>query len=338
MRCLTKKVSETQRAFTLVETLTVIGVISILAGLLLPAVQSAREAARRTACTNNLKQLALACQNFAATHDQFPEDGPVSPALVSYVSLHTHLLPYLESQNLFNAINLQTRLVAVNDLLGGENYSAAVISVQTFLCPSDSRTTPTPYGCQNYRGNAGLGEQELLTPVGVTPFRVKSINNGAFDYYGRAKISTFTDGLANTVLFGEKSTGTGQGPYDPRRDFINHVTDYQAFTADRWMEICSSLPRERERDAQLDSGRAWILHNHLHSLFSCSVPPNSAVPDCGSSGNIGIGIYASRGNHPGGANTAMADGSVRWTSSRINLRVWRAMGTRNGGEPISIAE
>lgn len=328
--------------FTLIELLTAIGIISIIAGLTLPAVQSAREAARRAACANNLKQLALACQNFAAKHGRFPEDGPSQPdspesfpnPYQGYLSVHARLLPYLELTALYHSINLEARELGRDDL-PFENYTSAATSVSVFLCPSDQRTSPSPYGCVDYRGNAGLGELQRLPPYTI-PTWDRLIQNGAVSVWPVASLSSFTDGLSNTIAFSEKHVGTGTGPYDPRRDWIGYVFDYDALTADRWIAICSSLPRAWERDAKLDAGRIWMGTSLPYSLFYCSATPNSLVPDCGSPS--GLGIFAARSDHPGGVNTAFADGSVRWTSSGIALSVWRALGTRNGGEVIPALE
>ena len=330
--------SRSRRGFTLVELLVVIGIIAILAGLTLPAVQSAREAARRTACANHLKQVALAIHAFASANNGFPPAvalapppgrDPVTGTYQMTASMQTQLLPYLEQSALYNSVNMYAPHGYYANL-PAENRTAARTPVGLFLCPSD-RGPSEPYACQSYRANCGLGE---FVPVRVGGRRfVRFIESGAFDVPGPRPLSSFTDGLSTTLAMSEKKIGGTTGAYVPSRDWVSGVSDLPGgTTADDWVRLCSSL-----RDAKLadlSSGRCWLLHGAGFSDFYTSVPPNSRVPDCGFASNNGVGIFAARSYHPGGVNAAMSDGSVRWSASGIAVAVWRALGTRNQGETV----
>jgi len=316
---------------TLVELLVVIGVIALLVGLTLPAVQGAREAARRARCLNNLRQLGLATQGFAATHGGFPSCVTlypvrlIRPVLLSATSMHCQLLPYLESNDLANSINFRVPMGTIENLRA-ENFTAATRTVDGFLCPSEPGATAAPYGCQSYRANVGHGE---LRDGGI-------VLSGAFGPPGEVlPLSSFLDGMAYTIAYAEKKIGSGSGAYRPTRDWIDNVYLFNRVTADDWVAHCSNLAPSQVADARLDSGRCWLLYGAQFSDFFTSVPPNSPVPDCGHRHSNGSGIFAARSDHPGGVNAAMADGSARWFRSTIAMPTWRALGTRGGGETVA---
>jgi prepilin-type N-terminal cleavage/methylation domain-containing protein/prepilin-type processing-associated H-X9-DG protein len=330
--------SRSRQAFTLVEVLVVIGIIGLLAGLILPAVQAARESARRMWCVNNLRQLALASNNFAASNNGYPSWvtyrglGPAPKHIANRASLHCQLLEYMEESALFNAINFDVPDSFTQFTLAPENSTAATHTVAGFLCPSDPLATAAAAGCQSYRGNAGLGEWRSLILGGV----LFDFYPGAFGPTGSVlPLSAFTDGMANTIAFAEKRIGSGPGPYNPAVDWIELVSPPTDATVDDWVAVCSSLPPVSANVERTDSGRIWLLYGAIFADFFTSVAPNSLVPDCGSARHLyGSGVFAARSYHPGGVNAAMADGSVRWFTSTIAVRNWRALGTRSGGEVI----
>jgi len=316
------------RGFSLIEALITIGIIGVLAGLLLPAMQAVRGAARRAQCSNNLKQLALALHSYAGDWGGFP------PAVISYppptfggkrvyVSPQSLLLPYIDQSNLYNAINFGIPTAFEEDLAEG-NLTAARTVVQTFLCPSDPHTGAVPYARNSYRGNLGICEVCDLQ------------ERGAFMLTAAGHPQSFTDGLSNTVCLSEKVIGSGPGgPFSPFRDWREAYVDSPsaARSADTWIDLCSHPAigwGERT-----DGGSSWIFSGAIYTLFYVSVPPNSSVPDCGVRVGLGTGVFGARSYHPGGVNAAMADGSVRWVPSGISPRLWRAMGTKNLGEIIS---
>jgi len=150
-------------AFTLIEVLVVVGIIGILAGLTLPAVQAAREAARRAACANHLRQWGLATQNFASTYNGFPSEvmlktlRPRPRVVLAHISIPCQLLGHLEQGSLYDSMNFDVPMVFI-DNLPPENLTAATRTVGVFLCPSDPLAMANPYGCLSYRGNVGQNE------------------------------------------------------------------------------------------------------------------------------------------------------------------------------------
>jgi len=319
-------------AFTLIELLVVVSIISLILGLTLPAVQAAREAARRAQCVNNLRQIALATNNFASVFEAFPSDvtyhdvNPILHQTTSQASLHCQLLGYLEATSLGNSINFQVPML-VSENFPVENATARSWTTSAFLCPSDPLAV-SRVGGQCYRGNNGIRENISTAPVRFAPTN----ELGAFGSSDVLPLSAFTDGMSNTIAFSEKRLGSGFGPYNPTRDWVSGLIVYGDVTIDDWVATCATLPPSSARDGVLDGGREWLLSGARYSTFFTSVPPNSLVPDCGNQHFNGQGIFAARSDHPGGANAAMADGSVHWFKSSINSANWRALGTRSGNE------
>jgi len=321
-----------RRGFTLIEMLSVIGVIGILVGLLLPAVQSAREAARRSQCASHLKDLALAANNFATTHGGLPPASTgklVRTPFGGVVGINSYspqcrLLPYLEQSPLFDSINFDLPANAIESLEGRQN---TVVSVQlsTFLCPSESAAGLGPNGHNSYRANVGV---ESLRSDG-TPHLAWGVADGPFANEIPMPLSNITDGLSYTLGFSEKPLGSGAGPYSPFRDWA--VPDVMTYTADQWVSACARITDATPK--RLDAGATWVLASPKYTHFYASAPPNSAVPDCG---QLPHGVFAARSYHPGGVLAAMVDGSVHFFASGTDPRTWRALGTRAGGEAVEI--
>lgn len=325
------KYQTVRRGFTLVEVLVTISIIAILISLLLPAVQSARESARRTQCISHLKNLGLAVSSFASAHQGFPRsvtslNPGISKTNASAYSMHCQLLPYLEASSLFNAINL--------DLMFGfdKNFPPANLTVSkagmpVFLCPSDPFARD---GTLSYRANIETGSLS-------GPHKDQFLNNwtGPFGWEDYLPVSMITDGLSNTLLLSEKKVGGGLSSYQSSRDWIDLARTIDSATSqDEWLSICSSLDSSYLSNAQTNSGRNWMISGAIHADFFMSATPNSRIPDCGWTGFTGRGIFAARSYHPGGVNAVMADGSVHWFKSTISKDIWRALGTRSGGETI----
>ena len=333
--------NRSRHAFSLIELLVVIGVIAILAGLLLPAVQSAREAARRAQCANNLKQFGLAIHNFEAAEGGFPaapllrggSDDLGSNCLTSVAFL---LLPHLEHRELYDAVNCDVHMIDYQTYtFPPENVTAATTTVGTFLCPSDPEAVAMPFGCLSYRANTGHCEFQRSTAAPPSRSGFDLVYPGAFvPSVGVLPLSSFRDGLSNTIAFSEKKVGDGDDTrFDPTRDWIDGVLLNAPIDAGGWMARCAR--QTNRRSARSDGGRGWLLYGARFSDFFTSAPPNSVVPDCGTGHYNGSGLFVARSDHPGGVNVGMADGSVRWVASTIAVGTWRALGTRNGGEPVS---
>lgn len=324
--------------FTLIELLASIGIIGIIASLLLPAVQAARESARRLHCANNLKQLNLALHHYESGWGMFP------PALMAYVFPHlsqsdrfqygvnfsaqTALLSQLDQVSLYNTINFQVPFDGVPGVnLAWENTTAARSHVAGFVCPSDAWAAQTPYGPCNYRTNYGIcGECRDGT------------GDGAFNYEG-TRLSEFSDGLTGTLAFSEKLIGgTPEGTYTANRDWIatrGEGVVLKRISAAEWVEVCSQRSLTTDIDfINYNAGRTWMHGGTPFTAFLVSVPPNSPIPDCGLDASGGVGVFAARSLHPGGVNAAMADGSVRFVTSGVSSVVWKAIGTRRGNELI----
>ena len=317
-----------------------IGIIGILVGLILPAVQASREAARRTLCANNLGQLLRATHSFETSRGGFPPAAfwgrPFGPRdySVGVFSAHCYLLPFLEQENTYNSINFDLQSGSFG-WLDVYQRTAATQVINVFLCPSDPDTRSNPFAPDSYRACTGLGEIRKLADGSLLP-----INDGAFAPIddGRSRVlplSSFRDGLSNTLAFSEKPVGSGTGgTYHPFRDWIyDREWDSETLTADQWVNVCSRIVPD---DTRLDAGASWMIPGAIFSHFYASAPPNTRVPDCGLSViNKGIGIFAAQSYHRGGVNAAMADGAVRWFTSSTDVKTWRSFGTRAGGEVVS---
>lgn len=321
------------RGFSLIELLVVIGVIAILAGLLLPAVQAARESARQARCRNNLRQLILAAHAFEGDHRGFPPAlafRALSRDLTNQTSLHSQLLPYLEQSALYNALNFDVpgHSIATID---PSNLTAAGTSLDGLLCPSDRTPARSALAATNYRGNYGLGGYRRVQggPTGVALAREE---DGAF-VFGRdaLPLADFRDGLSNTLAFSERPVGRPGDGYEPASGWIavGHQGDV---TPDERVARCARLPLSAAEAAQHDSGASWLVPGTIYTLFVCASPPNGRSPDCGGRGFNGDGVFSARSRHPGGVLAAMADGSARWFPSTTAVAAWRSLGTRHGGD------
>lgn len=333
-----RRSTRSRGGFSLIESLVVIGIICVLAGLILPAVQQSREAARKTRCANNLKQMIMAAHSFESVFGGFPPAAtasfpypPPNSKIANGYSLHYRLLPYLEQSQLFNSINLQlpySNILGSNDL--GEidrfHFTEMTTVVGTFLCPSDPNISPAPLAPNSFRANLGLVANSYEGLDHVHP-----VEEGAFSWDQEPlSLAKFTDGLSNTLALSEKPIGSRNQRYQSFRDWI-YVRDSAGFNGiNPWIRICSNITDVSQ--ARFDSGKTWLVPLSFTTEFFASVPPNSAIPDCGLEND---GIFAARSYHPGGVNAAMADGSVRWFSSGIDIKTWNALGTRAGGEVVS---
>ncbi len=331
----------TKAGFTLIELLVAVSIIGLLIALVLPAVQSARELSRRAQCANNLKQIGIALHAYASANQTFPiqwQNGLGRTLGVSKnyygrpFSALTRILPYLEAQPLYSQINFSVQLYP-NYSEGGEfpfpeNQTAYETTVGGFLCPSDGASSPTPYGC-NYRGSLGVGPSPSTTgehPQG---------GNGFFTLFSITGPGSFPDGLAHTVAYSERLRGTGDDSkvIKPDRDFgdLNVNPRCGSLDADYGL-ACARVASSRSFPAMRTAGFTWFIGDYEATSYCHAQEPNGRIPDA-IYPNFS-GIVTARSLHPGGVNALMADGSVRFVNESIARKVWRGLGSRNGGELV----
>ena len=323
------------RAFTLIELLVVIAIIGILIALLLPAVQSAREAARRTSCTNNLRQCVLALHNYHDTHRRFPGLG--ADAKASF-SVQARLLPYAEQSNLQELVDFEQPLFVGGHGFGTLN-AAQVVAARTvvpmFRCPSDGgEDLFTGYGASAEQPLAGGNVMVCIGSGRGTNYDVRYRTDGLFYYDSATALRNVTDGTSNTVVISETLLGNQQDTgelVDAQRQVANVSYSPNSGSpglsgivdADVAAIVAGAVSFRGMR------GSGWIVGKTYTTMFHTYLPPNADFPDMYS---MGIGYFAARSNHPGGVNTAFADGSVRFVAETVDLETWRNLGSVSGGE------
>lgn len=306
-----------QTGFTLIEVLVVIAIIGILIGLLIPAVMMARESARRTRCANNLHQIGIAIQAHAASSGHFPPG--MTAEGYSYLS---RILPELEQKALYDAMNFKEPF-AIG--AGSSNETVLMTKLDILICPSNPPLQDAP-GYTNYAGNAGTGRVENATDF---PANSKQLHDGVIVTAVRPiGPRDVTDGLSGTVAVAEWVT------FDNTAAFSTTLTpglpaDYEPFA-----DACHSFNPARDPIGPRvpAMGSLWVHGGVFQTQYNHVLPVNDHT--CWTqSGTI---VAATAGSlHPGGANVAFTDGHVAWVKSSVSRPVWRALGTRAGGEPVS---
>jgi prepilin-type N-terminal cleavage/methylation domain-containing protein/prepilin-type processing-associated H-X9-DG protein len=306
------------RAFTLIELLVVIAIIAVLIGLLVPAVQKVREASNRTTCLNNLKQLALAAHNHHEVKGKFPTgvhivDHLADGRYANGTAWQVELLPYFEQENLQRKWDYADQ---PNNVAGGRNAITAQV-IKLLLCPSDPLADPVfhvvslPYyqwaegfyGLGSYGGNGGKRSYP----------KSQATRDGMFFQDSKIRLADVSDGASNTFLFGERSHG------DPESDRITAYFPYPLSRAGAWAAAFA------------------IYGGDLpHHMLSTPVPINYRVPPSGSQAEVYDRLCAFGSGHPGGANFAFVDGSVRFLSEQTDLKTLQALSTRAGGEVADV--
>lgn len=323
----------TRPGFTLIELLVVIAIIAVLVGLLLPAVQQAREAARRTQCKNNMKQMGLALHNYESTHTVFPGNGTGS----NLISVHTALLPFIEQENLkrlYDPNQPLFLLAAGVPLFNSSQLPAASTIVNTFLCPSDSQSPVfSRWGANNIAGTNYM----VCTGTGTDSYYdLQFPTDGMFWNRSSQRFRDMTDGTSSTLLMSEALLGPNfdtmaATPAVPRRQIssprgvfsVNNNPPGGSIPAVS-NAICATSTRWTG-----DRGLSWIYGIAQSTTFNTHETPNSTTPDCHSNGQ---GWFKASSLHSGGVNVLVADGSVRFIGDSIALENWRALSTRAGGE------
>jgi prepilin-type N-terminal cleavage/methylation domain-containing protein len=324
--------------FTLIELLVVIAIIAILVALLLPAVQQAREAARKAQCQNNLKQIGLALHNYESATRLLPPsfvvDDAASGTTGGQWSVHVRLLPFLDQLSLEDLVDFE-------QAYSGDTASLAVrtFRVPTYLCPSEIRDEVRLDGSGNeihypvnYAFNGG--------PWYVWSNGSREPGQGAFAPNTAFGFEAFRDGATSTIAFSEVRAYTPyvrdgeDGPATPPND-------------------PAALAGYSAGDFKSNSGHTEWVDGRVHQTgFTAVYTPNEATPVAGDGGSADDGDYTacregkscntptyaavtSRSHHQGGVFSLLMDGSVRFVAETVELDVWRAVSTRDGGEVVS---
>lgn len=304
-----------RRGFTLVELLVVIAIIGVLVALLLPAVQAAREASRRSSCNNNLKQVALGMHNHHDTFGLFPpgqwNDFYSNDAPNIRGCWVQTLLPFIEQSTLADTYAQGLTVNGSWALLCTKKDTI----IRTLLCPSDPNSPKTKTIDTNTTQPGGQNEMQGMhvnyaVCAGSTYYPSNGRNaNGIFYVKSQSRFSDITDGTSTTLFLAEICVSPDATRNDLRGRYCNS-----------W------------------EGNSW---------FTSLQPPNTSVPDTqnyqGQSirrapiSSVGAGstlaLYT-RSYHPGGVNVALADGSVRFVSNTVNATIFQSLGTRSGGEVV----
>ncbi|MEZ5941535.1 MAG: DUF1559 domain-containing protein [Planctomycetaceae bacterium] len=321
-----------RKGFTLIELLVVIAIIAVLIALLLPAVQQAREAARRSQCKNNLKQIGLALHNYHETHSAFPPgrtrntySGITDAWYTGNIAWVPRILSFMDQAPIFNTINWDLgQGTSGTDGHGGVNGTNPTGARRQFLsvmrCPSDPGngavpwTTPAGAKVNGAAPNGGYASGNYLGCIG-TGTRLNGSPNGLFGQNTRFKFRDITDGTSNTIAVGEAIIGFYR---ENTNDSGNNTP-------------CVAGAKDTGNTHQ--AGYSWFYGYFPQScFFNTYVGPNAKAIDCGV--NSDRVNQAARSVHSGGVQILLCDGSVRFAGENIDLTTWSNLGNKADGNVV----
>jgi len=338
-----------RHAFTLIELLVVIAIIAVLIALLLPAVQMAREAARRTQCRNNLKQIGISMHAYHESTGVFPPGritNFVMPGEGRCWSAYAHLLPYMGENAIYNSVNFSLNPEQGATLPGvPENTTVLNQTLETLLCPSDLYN-------QKLQGDSGVHNYPLSTgnTLPLSPRNPWGIAvNGIFYENSSVRIRDIIDGTAQTACISEtiKSQG-GPSVWDGSSSTSGFVlVQGNTNSPPNGPGLTNYEPQCLSAGLQLQQtrGSRWIYGAPGHSMYNHHRCPNDPRPDCRGGlphssrsdpywAQLSLSVTA-RSRHPGGVHILLCDGAVRLISNSVDREVWKCLGSRDGQEPIS---
>lgn len=301
-------VASQRSGMTLLEVLTVIGIISLLIALLLPAVQAAREASRRGSCSNHLKQFGLAIANYEATHRVYP----------NLVDLPEALLPHLGQKTVWD------QMVHGSSDLELHYGKVRSLALPGFVCPSDPapaviEVAGKPQGSTSYGGSYGsglmaYGYNGFFTPYSLVPNVVITSS------------SSIRDGLSETIAMSEIL----HGDFSRQRLRTIWIMPTTFPTQDALASACDQLPPDPTAVGYLgayhDRGNPWYAGGMGKAGYNHVLPPNR--PSCCNGGGVFEGAHTAASAHADGVNSLFGDGHVRFIGSSVDRLVWRDFGSR----------
>lgn len=322
--------------FTLIELLVVIAIIAVLIALLLPAIQMAREAARRAQCQNNFKQIGLALCNYESSHGCLPSSraftgigagGPPTTYPIKNFSSLALLLPHLDQDAVYPLVNFNLHSSTP------ENETARAATVSVFLCPSDPGVGEAPAGSPGNSIRANEGSTVLFAYYELDPTGLNTgltAPNGPFFAVRNFRIRDLLDGASRTAAYSEQRIGDFNNALATERDFFQPTSGWPS-QLDEAIQVCEAVDaHDLSTQGSSAVGQEWIGVNPTFTFYLHNATPNRR--NCYfQPGRI---LNTASSHHTGGVNLTMCDGSVTFVSDNVDIQVWRAAGTRNGGEAV----
>jgi prepilin-type N-terminal cleavage/methylation domain-containing protein/prepilin-type processing-associated H-X9-DG protein len=315
--------SRSRCAFTLIELLVVVGVVGLIIAFLIPAVQSAREAARRAQCANNLRQIGLALNSYESAHRVFPQMLCRSQSgqlvVVSQLSELLFLLPYLEQQPTYAAMNFDFMEFEFADYPTLENHTVRNSRIAGFLCPSDGES----HHLNSYRFNRGRFGKGRPPPF-----------DGPFTFGAGLAVASVTDGMSETAFASERLAGSFRVRSSDRRRDEKYPAIWPGVISsdDELIPICLASEPEMWVSTY---GRYWIYTGFDNTHYNHNGAPNDHRPTCSAKLDHdwgGGGLNPPRSFHPGCVNVMMGDGHVRAVLDSVDPAVWVRLGTHNASD------